>query len=210
MIDPARLAAFAIVSGTTSLVPGPSMLFVLSQSAWRGSRSGASALAGLQIGYLVWWLLAAAGLGTPEAAFPLAFNPLVIGGAGYLGWLGVQALRHAGGASGGAATSARPPTAHPLRDGIVVAVGNPKALVYMVALLPPFVNAHERVWPQLVVLAAVAAVVDIALGTLYIVAGSKLAAAMERPVTRRQIDIAVGAVFILIALGILAELAWRW
>jgi len=209
MIDPERLAAFALVTGMTSLVPGPSMLFVLSQSIWRGARSGAAALAGLQLGYVVWWLLAALGLGTLAAAFPLAFRILAIGGALYLAWLGAQALRHAGQTPEDGAHAARKPTRHAFRDGILVAIGNPKSLVYIVALLPPFVDARAPVAPQLVVLALLAMAIDVALGVLYIAAGSRLAAAMERPATRRKLDISVGVAFILIALGILVELFRR-
>src|SRR3954469_9259861 len=148
MIDPAKLAAFVVVTGTTSLIPGPSMLFVLSQSVWRGAKAGAAALAGLQLGYVVWWLLAAFGLGTLAASFPLAFRLLAIGGALYLAWLGVEALCHAGMASAGGHPSRRP-TAYPLRDGIVVALSNPKSLIYIVALLPPFVDPRAAVGPQL-------------------------------------------------------------
>jgi threonine/homoserine/homoserine lactone efflux protein len=209
MIDPERLAAFVLVTGTTSLVPGPSMLFVLSQSIWRGARSGVAALAGLQLGYVVWWLLAALGLGTLAAAFPLAFRALAVAGALYLAWLGVQALRHAGRAPEDGVKAARQPTAHAFRDGIFVAIGNPKSLIYIVALLPPFVDARVQVAPQLLVLALVAMAIDVALGLIYIAAGSRLAAAMERPATRRRLDLVVGALFILIALGILAELYWR-
>ena len=213
MIELERLAAFALVTGMTSLVPGPSMLFVLSQSIWRGARSGAAALAGLQLGYIVWWLLAALGLGTLAAAFPLAFRLLAIGGALYLAWLGAQALRHSGRHAGqtpeDGAKAARGPTHHAFRDGIVVALSNPKSLIYIVALLPPFVDARAPVVPQLIVLAVLAMAIDIALGTIYILAGSRLAAAMARPATRKKLDIAVGAIFILIALGILAELFLR-
>jgi threonine/homoserine/homoserine lactone efflux protein len=206
MIEPDKLAAFVVVTGTTSVLPGPSMLFVLSQSVWRGARSGAAALAGLQLGYIVWWLLAALGLGTLAAAFPLAFRGLAIAGAIYLAWLGVQALRHAGMTPAEGSHPSRRPTAHPLRDGIVVALSNPKSLVYIVALLPPFVDASAPVGPQLVVLAVVALSIDIVLGAVYIAAGSKLASAMARPATRRPLDIAVGVIFIIIALGILVEL----
>jgi threonine/homoserine/homoserine lactone efflux protein len=213
MIELERLAAFALVTGMTSLVPGPSMLFVLSQSIWRGARSGAAALGGLQLGYVVWWLLAALGLGTLAAAFPLAFRLLAIGGALYLAWLGAQALRHAGRTTEDGAQSvtgpARQPTRHALRDGIVVALSNPKSLIYIVALLPPFVDARAPVAPQLIVLAALAMTIDVALGLIYIFAGSRLASAMERPATRKRLDIAVGIIFILIALGILAELFLR-
>ena len=209
MIDPERLAAFALVTGMTSLVPGPSMLFVLGQAIRRGARSGAAALAGLQFGYIVWWLLAALGLGTLAAAFPLAFRLLAIGGALYLAWLGVQALHHTGQVAEDGADAARPPTRHAFRDGILVAIGNPKSLIYIVALLPPFVDARAPVVPQLVVLALLAMAIDVALGLVYIGAGSRLAAAMERPATRRKLDVAVGVIFILIALGILVELFLR-
>ena len=209
-IDPEKLAAFAVVTGMTSLIPGPSMLFVLNQSVWRGTRSGAAALAGMQLGYLVWWLMAGLGLGTLAAAFPWAFRVLAFGGALYLAWLGAQALRHHAAVEGEAPAVRRPPTAHPMRDGVVVALSNPKSLVYIVALLPPFVDARAPVGPQLVVLAAIAFAIDIALGALYILAGTRLATAMSDPVKRRRLDLSVGVVFMLIALGILVELVRHW
>ena len=123
MIDAELLIAFALVTGATSLVPGPSIIFVLGQAAWHGSRQGAAALAGLQIGYIFWWLLAGLGLGTLAAAFPTAFHLLAIGGALYLAWLGAQAWRHAGEIDE-KGTATRQPSRHPFRDGIVVAIGN--------------------------------------------------------------------------------------
>jgi threonine/homoserine/homoserine lactone efflux protein len=206
MIDAEKLAAFALVSGMTSVVPGPSMLFVMGQAMWRGSRSGAMALAGVQIGYIGWWFLAALGLGTLAVAIPLAFNALAIAGALSLGWHGAQALRHAGAGVADGEEPARKPSFHAFRDGIFVAVSNPKALIYIVALLPPFVDQREPIGPQLVLLALVAMVIDVVLGALYIGAGSRLSAALARPRTRRRLDVAVGAVFLAIAAGILVEL----
>jgi threonine/homoserine/homoserine lactone efflux protein len=159
----------------------------------------------LQLGYIVWWLLAAAGLGTLAAAFPLAFRLLAVSGALYLAWLGVKALRYAGAVADQEAKPARGPPRHAFRDGILVAVGNPKSLVYIVALLPPFVDARSPVVPQLLVLALVAMAIDVALGVLYIGAGSRLARAMERPRTRLWLDRGVGLAFIAIAAAILAE-----
>jgi threonine/homoserine/homoserine lactone efflux protein len=209
MIDPAKLAAFALVSGMTSLVPGPSMLFVLGQAMWAGRRSGASALAGVQLGYVGWWILAALGLGTLAATIPLAFRVLAIGGAIYLAWLGAQALRHAGAASEHGGQVTRRSSPQPLRDGILVALSNPKALVYIVALLPPFVDQASPVVPQLVLLAVIAMAIDVALGVAYIGAGSRLASAMARRQSRTLLDRAVGTIFIVIALGILIELFGR-
>ena len=83
MIDAEKLAAFALVTATTSLVPGQSMMFVMGQAIWRGVRSGWAALLGMQIGYLVWWVLLALGLGTLAAAYPLAFRVLAFAGIGH-------------------------------------------------------------------------------------------------------------------------------
>ena len=209
MIAPEKLAAFALVSGLTSLVPGPSMLFVLGQAVWRDARSGVVALFGVQVGYVLWYALAALGLGTLAAQVPVAFTVLAIGGAFYLAWLGLQALRHAGAGAEDSPGPARKRSAHPLRDGFVVAISNPKSLIYIVALLPPFVDPGSAVVPQLMLLGAIAISLDVTFGLVYIAAGSRLSRAMSRPETRRWLDSGVGLVFIAIAIGILAELVLR-
>src|SRR5690349_23347890 len=90
VISSEKLAAFALMSAATSLVPGPSMLFILGEAAWRGGRRGAWALAGVQFGYIWWWFLAALGLGALALAFPMAFRVLALAGVLYLAWLGLQ------------------------------------------------------------------------------------------------------------------------
>jgi len=205
MIDAELLVAFALVTAAVSVVPGPSMLFVLGQAAWHGARQGILALVGLQLGYVVWFILAGLGLGTLAVAFPLAFRLLAIGGALYLVWLGIQAWRHAGTVGEDGIATSRP-SRHAFRDGVVVALGNPKSLIYIVAILPPFVDSTRPIAFQLVVLAAAAMAIDLALGAIYILAGNSLAKGMKRPGTRKWIDRTVGALFILIAVAILAEL----
>ncbi|MGX7895404.1 LysE family translocator [Tsuneonella sp. HG222] len=205
-MDPERLLAFAVMTGLTSIVPGPSMLFVMTESVWRGARAGWAALIGMQIGYLFWWALAAIGLGSLAKAFPTAFDLLAIGGALYIAWLGAKALRRAGDLAAQGQTAAPPPSTSAFRDGILVAVGNPKALIYVVALLPPFVHPDLPVASQFGALIAIGTVLDLLVGAAYIYAGNRLARAMDRPATRVWIDRGVGTAFILIALGILAEL----
>lgn len=208
MIDPEKLATFALVSAAASLVPGPSMLFVMGQSVWRGGRSGARALAGIQFGYLWWWVLAALGLGTLALTFPVALHLLAFGGACYLIWLGISALRSTGDSHETPKRSAKL-SSHAFRDGFLVAISNPKSLIYMVALLPPFVDAHSPIVPQLVLLALVAMAIDVALGTAYILAGHGLARAMTSGATRQWLDRGVGTIFLIIAAVVLADLLLR-
>lgn len=208
MIDPGRLAAFAALTALTSLVPGPNMLFVLAQAAWRRTRGGAVALAGLQVGNTLWFVLAALGLGTVLAASPLAFRALTVAGALYLAWLGMQAWRRA--ARSPTNDEPSPPSrisSHAFLNGIVVALSNPKSLVYVAALLPPFVDPRAAIVPQLALLAVVAVGIDLAIGAVYILAGNRLAAAMSRPATRRGIERAVGATFLAIAAAVVWSVA---
>jgi threonine/homoserine/homoserine lactone efflux protein len=204
MIASEKLAAFALMSAAASIVPGPSMLFVMGQAIWRSGRSGAAALAGVQFGYIWWWVLAALGLGTLAATFPVGFRALALAGALYLAWLGVSAFRNAGSSEGTVRT--RKPSSHAFRDGVFVAMSNPKSLIYIVALLPPFVDARSPVVPQLVLLAVIAMSIDVAMGAAYILAGNGLARALADRSTRIWVDRAVGSIFIAIALGILVDL----
>lgn len=205
MIAAEKLVAFSILSAAASVVPGPSMLFVMGQSIWRGSRSGAAALAGVQFGYVWWWVLAAVGLGTLAVTFPLALNVLAVAGALYLAWLGYSAFRSA---KEPVNELGQPKTlsSHAFRDGILVAMSNPKSLVYIVALVPPFVDSRSAVVPQLVVLAVVAMVIDVLFGAVYVLAGNGLSRAMSREATRAWLHRGVGTIFFLIAIAILAEL----
>lgn len=209
MIDAERLAAFALMTAVTSAVPGVSMLFVMGRTIMNGWRNGLAALLGMQIGYLVWWMLAALGLGTLATAWPRVFLAMAVGGALYLGWLGIRGIIDAGREPVPATVAPGGKGRRALTDGILVAIGNPKSLVYMVAMLPPFVDQRTAVLPQITVLAIVAMVFDLVVGGLYIGAGRRIGSSLARPGVRRKVDIAVGATLVVIAIGLLVDIALR-
>ncbi len=204
MVDPARIAAFMVVTAMASITPGPQMIFVLGQTAWRGARGGIAALLGLQIGNAGWFVLAGLGLGTVAKGMPMAFTALTLAGAAYLAWLGMTAWRHA--SVDGAELPDGPPrrvSDHAFRDSLLVAASNPKSLVYVLALLPPFIDLQQPVAPQMLALAAVAILIDFAIGGIYIAAGNGLARAIDKPSVRQWLDRAVGTIFLLLAIAVL-------
>ena len=207
MIDPAKLAAFAFVTGLVSLTPGPQMVFVMTQAAWRGPRAGAAALAGLQLGNATWFVMAGLGLGTLALAWPGAFTVLTAAGALYLAWLGLEAWRHAGTPPHGGAVART--SRHALRDSLAVSLSNPKSLVYVLALLPPFVDPLQPVAPQLALLAAIAISLDLSVGLIYVAAGGGLSAAMSRSAVRLWLERVIGTIFLVLAAAILVDLVRR-
>jgi threonine/homoserine/homoserine lactone efflux protein len=204
-MDPGKIATFALVTTLTSITPGPSMMFIMTQSIWRGGRNALIALAGLQAGNLTWFAMAALGLGTLLQAAPLAFTVLAMAGGLYLAWLGLQALRNAAFPSQQQPVASSRPAGQAMRAGYAVSLGNPKSIVYVTALLPPFVTPGQAIMPQLALLAVIALVIDVAVSIAYILAGKRLSAAMTRPEVRRRLDFAVGTVFLLIA----AYIIWQ-
>ncbi len=139
------LSAFLAFAGASFLlvvVPGPSVLFVISRGVALGRRAAIATVVGNAAGVYVQVLVVAVGLGPVIERSTVVFTTIKLGGAAYLVWLGVQAVRHRRALSTvlDVAGTVRPARTL-LRDGFVVGVGNPKATVFFAAILPRFVVA---------------------------------------------------------------------
>jgi threonine/homoserine/homoserine lactone efflux protein len=138
--DAPLLAGFVAASLVLALTPGPGVLYIVARSVAQGRRAGIASLAGVACGNLANALAAALGLAALMAVLPAAFTIVQWAGAAYLMWLGVQALRRP------AASTGQPSDAPPqalrtvLRDGLVVALLNPKTTLFFAAFLPQFVS----------------------------------------------------------------------
>jgi threonine/homoserine/homoserine lactone efflux protein len=151
MFDPATLALFMAAALALNLTPGPDMLFCFANGVARGPRAGFAAALGIGGGAAVHTTAAALGLAGLFAASPIAFEILRWGGAAYLLWLAVKALR--GSATGLGAAGPLPPR-RPGRiflDGLVTNVLNPKVALFFIAFLPQFIDrSHDAVLQILV------------------------------------------------------------
>jgi len=133
--------AFALASFLLVIVPGPSVLFVISRGVALGRRAALATVAGNAAGVYVQVLFVAVGLGAVISRSAVVFNVIKFAGAAYLVYLGVQAFRHRRQLSTvlDVAGTYRP-TSHLLREGFLVGIANPKAAVFFAAILPQFVN----------------------------------------------------------------------
>lgn len=146
-----------------ALTPGPAVLFSMAQSTRRGWRSSLLGICGVQCGSLVFCAGVAVGLGMVLARVSLAFTILRAVGAIYLSYLGVQiissTLRRRSSDIGEAA--AVPRTRRSLfLQGLLLQITNPKALLFVTALLPQFIDPHRAALPQFLILGWATVVVD--------------------------------------------------
>lgn len=145
----AHLAAFAAVSFVLIIVPGPNVLFVISRSLTQGRRAGVSSAVGGQLGVFMQVIAVAIGLGAVIERSVTLFDIAKVAGGLYLMYLGVQALRHRHSLKRPLTGIAeRKATTAILRDGFVVGVSNPKAAVFMAAVLPQFADSAAGHLPE--------------------------------------------------------------
>ena len=136
------ILAFAALSFALIVVPGPSVMFVVSRAVSLGRRAALLTVAGNAIGIFVQVILVALGLGAVVERSVAVFSVIKFAGAAYLIWLGVQAIRHRREmATALDVTEGLRSTRSVFVDGLVVGVANPKAIVFFAAILPQFVEA---------------------------------------------------------------------
>jgi len=141
MVPGDHLLVFALMSLGLIIVPGPNVLFIISRSLMLGRTAGVGTALGGQVGVYAQVGAVAFGVGAIVESSAAVFTALRLAGALYLVYLGVQAFRHR--RDLGAALSARTETKSTLRivrDGFVVGLTNPKAVVFFIAVLPQFVD----------------------------------------------------------------------
>jgi threonine/homoserine/homoserine lactone efflux protein len=157
VLPTAHLLAFALLSFALIVVPGPNVLFVISRSLQLGRAAGVATAACNQIGVYAQVVAVAFGIGVLVERSVAVFTVIKLAGAAYLIYLGVQAVRHRRSlteALGVTVTQKTP--LRIVRDGFLVGVTNPKAIVFFAAVLPQFVDrAAGRVPLQMLLLGAI-------------------------------------------------------
>jgi threonine/homoserine/homoserine lactone efflux protein len=135
----ATFGVFALTALALLAVPGPSVLYIVTQSIRDGRRAGLVSMLGIQTGALVHVTAAALGLSALLVSSTTAFDAVKFAGAAYLVYLGVRRLL---GRDELVPADARGQVE--LRrlytQGIVVNVLNPKTALFFLALLPQFVD----------------------------------------------------------------------
>lgn len=137
-MDIDRLLVFAAAYFAVVILPGPAVTALLAQVLARGPGGTVSFIAGIAVGAVIWLSVAAAGLAAMAAAFAPVFVVIRYAGATYLLWLAwklwtapVQRLDAPSATSGDKGL---------FLTGLAINLGNPKAIVFFLALLPSVVD----------------------------------------------------------------------
>lgn len=194
--------AYCVAAWVIALSPGSGAVLSMSHGLSYGVRSTTATIVGLQIGLAVTLLVAGAGIGALLMASAVAFTVVKVLGAGYLLWLGWRQWRapvDADAATGVVAGEAALSVRQRVLRGALTNMTNPKGIVFMVAVLPQFIDPARPLWLQLLVLLVTTVTVDMVVMHGYAWLASRLQRLLRSARARRSQNRVFGGV--LMAMG---------
>jgi threonine/homoserine/homoserine lactone efflux protein len=182
------LALFCSAALVLLLVPGPSVLYIVTRSIEHGRRAGLVSVLGTHAGAIVHVAGAAFGVSALIVSSAVAFSIVKYLGAGYLVWLGVRRWR-AGERVMSAADRPAVPMGNLCRQAFVVSVLNPKTAIFFLAFLPQFVDPEAgAVTVQVLVLGTAFIAIGLVSDSTYALAASSLGSLLRRSRRARRAE----------------------
>jgi homoserine/homoserine lactone efflux protein len=190
---------FVIAGSLIAISPGSGAVMAMSHGLAYGIRKASATVVGLQIGLLLVFVIAGAGVGSLLLASELAFAIVKTVGALYLIWCGIGQWRAEPAPNAlGVAATAPPSAGQRVLTGFLTNATNPKGIIFMVAVLPQFISQQAALLPQLLILGATMVTID----TIVMHGYAFLAASMQRyfrdPRAVRKQNHFFGAVLVLV------------
>ncbi|MGJ5749957.1 threonine/homoserine/homoserine lactone efflux protein [Streptomyces puniciscabiei] len=198
-----QLIAFTGIAAGLVAMPGADFTVVV-RNALVSRRAGAVCGLGIAGGLLVHTTLAVAGVAAVLVAVPALFRALQLLGGAYVLHLGVRTLWSLRGAVQSPEDSAAEP-AHPLRQGFVTNVLNPKASLTFLSLLPQFVPAGSPALPRTLLLALIVCALALVWFQVVALLVDRLGRWLRRPRAARGLQAGTGVALTVLGAALLLE-----
>ena len=189
--------AFFAASWAISLSPGAGAVAAMSSGLNHGFRRGYFTTFGLVLGILTQIVLVGLGLGALIASSSLAFTVVKWGGVAYLVWLGIQQWRAPAKPLVASNTDAALVTRRDLvMRGWIVNALNPKGTVFLLAVVPQFLDLSRGLAPQYAVIGATLCFTDLVVMAGYTVLAARVLKALRSERQIRLLNRTFGSLFV--------------
>lgn len=192
--------AFVAAAVVIAVSPGPGAVLSMATGLRHGYGAALRSIAGLEFALLLQLAVVALGLGAVLATSSTAFLIVKVLGAAYLIWLGVQKWRSPAESIGGEGSVGPATPVRPARNlytqGLLVNLTNPKAIVFMAALVPQFIVPGAPQWPQFLVIGATMVAVDTLVMSCYALLATRFRPLLADPHALRAQNRLFGSLFV--------------
>ena len=144
--------AYTFVTATFLLIPGPTILLVISYSLIRGRQAVFALVLGVGLGDVAAMILSFIGVGMLLQTVATAFQYLKWIGAAYLIWLGIRMWSSASESLDLSEKTDNKVWHAIMANAFVITALNPKSIVFFLAFLPQFINSEQPFIPQSLIL----------------------------------------------------------
>lgn len=180
--------AYMLACWVISISPGAGAIASMSSGLNYGFRHGYWNAIGLQIALLIQIMIVAAGVGVLFATTPLAFQAVKWFGVAYLLYLAYLQwtapvkdieIQH---------EKKDKTVSALLLNGFVVNISNPKAIVFLLAVLPQFLDLNKSQWIQYLIMAATMVTIDLIVMAGYTGLASKVLRLLRSPKQQKYLN----------------------
>lgn len=195
------LLAFTAAGLLLSITPGPDMTLSISRAISQGRKTALLVVLGTNFGIVCHTLLVAFGISALITASPTAFFILKTGGAAYLLWLAIQAIRFGSSLSVEKVDRPESSALASISLGFWVNILNPKVIIFFMTFLPQFVSAHDpHVTGKLIFFGLYFILIGMPINAIVVLAADRLSAWLQaNPKVLRGIDYTFAGVFSIFA-----------
>lgn len=195
-MSPDTYLAFLVATVVVLVIPGPTIMLVVSCSLVQGKRAALPLALGGGLGDTVAMIASMAGLGALLATSGTLFTALKWAGAFYLVYLGVKTLRST--PAPGRDVSLLEPASRgaSMFRAFAVTATNPKSIAFFCAFMPQFINHAEPVLNQVLVLGSTFVILAVVNATLYALLAARARDAVKNPRVMKVMNLAGGSALI--------------
>jgi threonine/homoserine/homoserine lactone efflux protein len=188
-----HLLVFAAAYFAALVLPGPGVTALIARVLARGTHGAPAFIAGFVVGALIWFTIAATGLAILAASFATVFVAVRYAGAAYLLYLAWR-LWNAPARPLDGASVAPDHRGRLFLTGVAINLGNPKVIVFFLALLPTVVDLRALSPLGFVELAVTIVAVASGVLTVYAVAAARARRVFASPRAVRLLNRGSGVV----------------
>ena len=191
------LAAWAI-----SISPGPGAVASMAAGLRYGMWPGAALVCGLITGYTIQFIISVVGVAAVIKTSPLLFEAIKWVGVSYLIYLGIKQYRSPVSMIRVDVSTMPSATAGKLfMQGLLVDITNPKAAIFLLAVIPQFVDTTRPLMLQYVLICLTLCLVDLVIMLCYVALAANLVKLLKNPHMTARINKIFGVCFVLAALS---------
>lgn len=197
---PADLLLYAGAILILFLTPGPVWVALTARALSGGFASAWPLAVGVVLGDILWPMLAILGVAWIVSVFDGFMTVMRYVAAGMFLFMGVMLIRHAGATIGTDSRLTRPGRWAGFMAGVAVIIGNPKAVLFYMGVLPGFFDLTTITWLDITAILAISCTIPLIGNLLMALSVDRARRLLTSPTALRRVNIVAGVLLCLVGL----------